>query len=174
MIVYTLKHRLTALAVSVVLLTAGVAASYWLWLDHWCNPVIAAQLHFDQFGQMARSMTASSYICLIIGLIFIQEMSMIFCRYCLGRQGKKERLYIQWRNHRFGVHHLHWGLVIVAIGIIGELTNTHSNLLLIAIGVSSILTDLLHHQVLELLHGDQEGDGPPRNPFQTKKSPTKG
>lgn len=156
---YTAKHKVVCFTVSLVLLAIGTLCCQWIWSAD-------LQLRFPEFGEMVKSMSTMSYLWLVVGLVILQEMIMLFFRYCLGRQGKKDRLYIVWKSRKFGLHHLHWGLAVTLIGLIGQLTESNTNMLIVAIGVSFVLSDFLHHRVLETLHGDHEGDGPLRNPFR--------
>ncbi len=156
---YTAKHKAVCLVVSLALLIIGSVCCQWLWS-------VDLQLRFSKFGEMVKSMSAVSYLWLVVGLVIFQEMIMLFCRYCLGWQGKKERLYILWKSRKFGLHHLHWGIMIMSVGLIGQLTETNTNMLIVAVGISFVLSDLVHHKVLEVFHGDHEGDGSLRNPFR--------
>ena len=164
--IYTAKHKITALLISIALLVISVICCSWLWVDGFYNLIKACQLRISDFLEMTTSIITMQYLWFILGMVFLQEMTMIFGRYVLGKQGKKERLYIRWHGKDFGLHHLHWGIMITIIGITGQLTATNTNLLLIAVGISCILSDLVHHKVLEILHGDHEGDGQLRRPFK--------
>lgn len=161
---YTVGQKSKAWLASIVLTLLGLALCLWLYR----HGLSAITLGFTDLITMIKAMRGTDYLWFIGGLVILQEMTMVFCRYVLGRQGKKDRIYVEWKEHRFGMHHLHWGMIIALIGVIGQLTNISTNMLLIAVGLSCVLSNLMHHKVLEILHGDHEGDGPLRNPFSRK------
>lgn len=162
---YSSRVTITGLIVSLILAGFGAFICHRLWSINGNSLTTAFQLRIESVVNMTFTILSQRYIYIILGFTVLQEATMIFSRYVLGKQGKKERLHIKHKGKRHGMHLLHWGIAICAIGVIGQMTNTSMNILLICIGVSCILSDFLHHFVLKQLHGDHEGDGNLINPF---------
>ena len=125
-------------------------------------------VQWDAFVSMLEKTVEMQFLLFIVSLVILQEISMILGRYVASKQGKKERIYVYWKGRKIGLHHMHWGIIIILVGLLGELSQMNTNLLLIAVGISCILSDFVHHKLLEILHGDDEGDGCLRNPFKKK------
>ncbi len=138
----------------------------WLWVNDWENSREISNLSFEQLANFFQTMTTVEFFWFLLGTIVFQEATMLLFRYVFGKQGKNERLYIVHKGRRMGIHHAHWGVLMVIVGFFAEVTNWQLDRLLIAVGLSCILGDLLHHHYLKLFHGDMEGDGPFRNPFR--------
>ena len=156
---YDDEQKKTAFVTSFMLVIVGCALCYWLYLNDWYNLKQSFRLEFVNIDKLIKTTSQPAYGCFLLGLIVLQEASMLICRYLLELQGKKCRLYLSGKHGKIGLHHYHWGIGILVFGIIA------TNPLLLAVGISSIVSDLLHHQILRLFHGDPDGDGPLRNIF---------
>ena len=156
---YDDEQKKTAFVVSFIMIGIGCALCYWLYSNDWSNLRQSFQIEFCNFNKLAQITWQPLYGYFLLGLIILHEASMLICRYLIGLQGKKCRLYLSGKKGKIGLHHYHWGIVILVSSIIA------TSPLLTAIGISCIVSDVLHHQILRLFHGDPEGDGPLRNPF---------
>lgn len=153
------RIKIIFLITTVFLLILAIPCFNWLIVNIINNQ---SNWNINNFKTILNTLIVKDYLLLIIGLTIIQEAGMIFCRYVLGLRGKKERMYLLWKNKKVGLHHFHWGLFIVICCAIAEITETSVNLLMIAVGLSFMISDVCHHMLLTWLHGDDEGDGPLR------------
>ncbi|MDD5043778.1 MAG: hypothetical protein PHD51_03935 [Patescibacteria group bacterium] len=145
------------LSVTFVLFFIAYAGSKWL-VDNWEDI-----FQFD--GEFLTSpiknfSQAQAYLIFIFAVVFLQEGLMIFFRFIIGAKGSRERIYIFWRDKKIGLHHAHWGFIIIFSAGVGLLFGLpfFSALFFLALGASCVLSDILHHAILYVIYGNIEGD----------------